>query len=506
MSPRDGAAEIHRLVAEAEDVTLEPPRPLMRDLPPADPYPLEALGDVLAPATRAIYDRVQAPLAIAAQSILGAAALAVQGHADIVLPIGSGQARPMSCYLITVAASGERKSACDTEAMWPIRRREAALREQHDLDALRHANDRAAWDRARDAAMRAGRGDRGTIVAALDALGAAPVPPLTPMLTCPEPTYEGMCRLLAAGQPSIGIFAAEGGQYVGGHGMSDEARLRTAAGLSAAWDGEPIRRVRAGDGILILPGRRVSMHLMVQPAVADIWLRDRLLADQGLLSRLLISAPDSTMGARLWREGSADADLAMARYGARLLKILGAPLPLAGGAPNELAPRRLTLSLAAQRVWVGFVNHVETMLGPDGELRPISGIANKLPEHAARIAGVLTLVRDIDAGEIAAAEMAAGVELAQHYAAEALRLDGGSRVSSELRLGQRALDWLLRQWSESAISLPDLYQRGPGAIRDAAAARKVVGILEDHLWLVRIAEGTVIAGVRRREAWRIVRG
>ncbi len=31
--------------------------------------------------------------------------------------------------------------------------------------------------------------------------------------------------------------------------MSDEAKLRTAAGLSAAWDGEPIRRVRAGDGI-----------------------------------------------------------------------------------------------------------------------------------------------------------------------------------------------------------------------------------------------------------------
>jgi len=75
-----------------------------------------------------------------------------------------------------------------------------------------------------------------------------------------------------------------------------------------------------------------------------------------------------------------------------------------------------------------------------------------------------------------------------------------------LRLAQRALDWLLRQWTEPAISLPDLYQRGPSAIREAAAARKVVGILEDHGWLARIAEGAVIAGVHRREAWRIVRG
>jgi len=390
--------------------------------------------------------------------------------------------------------------------MWPIRRREAALRAQHDIDALRHANDRAAYDRAREVALKNGKGYRDTIRAALDALGPAPVPPLTPMLTCEEPTYEGMCRLLAAGQPSVGIFASEGGQYIGGHGMSDEARLRTAAGMSAAWDGQPIRRVRAGDGITILPGRRVSMHLLSQPAVADILLRDRLLADQGLLSRLLISVPDSTMGMRIWREPSDEANRAMVCYGARLLSILETPLPLAGTVPNELQPRRLPLSPAARRVWVAFADHVETMLGADGELRPISGIANKLPEHAAWIAGVLTLVRDIDAGEIAAAEMAAGVELAQYYAAEALRLDGGSRVSAELRLAQRALDWLLRQWGEVAISLPDLYQRGPGAIRDNKAARQIVTVLEDHGWLVRIAEGAVVAGVPRREAWRIVLG
>jgi hypothetical protein len=506
MPPRDGAAEVRQIIAEAEEVTLEPPRPLMRELPPADPYPIHALGDVLSSAGHAIHDRVQAPLAIGGQSVLAAAALAVQGHADVVLPIGPGQARPLSCYLVTVAASGERKSACDIEAMWPIRRREEALRVQRDGEALRYASDRAAYDHARDAAMRAGKGDRAAIRSAIDALGPAPAPPLEAMLTCPEPTYEGMCRLLAAGQPSIGIFAAEGGQFIGGHGMSHDARLRTAAGISAVWDGEPIRRVRGGDGITILPGRRVSLHLMAQPAVADIWLRDPLLAEQGLLSRLLISAPDSAMGTRLWREGTIEADQAMARYIARLLAILKMPLPLAGGRANELEPRRLPMSPEARRVWVAFANHVESLLGADGELRLIAAIANKLPEHAARLAGVLTLVRDFDAREIAAEEMAAGVELAQHYAAEALRLDGGSRISADLRLAQRVLDWLLGQWGERAISLPDLYQRGPGAIRDGAAARKVVGILEDHGWLARIPGSAVVAGVRRHEAWHIVRG
>jgi hypothetical protein len=309
----DGAAEIRRIIEMGEDAKPEPPRPLMRELPPADPFPVDALSGVLGAAARAIHDRVQAPIAICGQSVLAAAALAGQAHADVALPSQQEHPRPLSQYLISIAASGERKSACDAEAMWPIRRREAALREQYDCDSLAYANDRAAYDRARKVAEQAGKGDRAAIRAKLDALGPEPIPPLAPMLTCPEPTYEGMCRLLAAGQPSIGIFAAEGGQFVGGHAMSDEARLRTATGLSVVWDGEPIRRVRVGDGITMLPGRRVSLHLMLQPEVANIWLRDQLLIGQGLLSRMLITAPDSAMGRRLSHDEGPGTASAMAR-------------------------------------------------------------------------------------------------------------------------------------------------------------------------------------------------
>jgi hypothetical protein len=508
MSPPDGAAAIRAIIDKSEHVSPEPPRPLMRELPPADAYPVDALGDVLGSAVRAIHDRVQAPLAICGNSVLAAAALAAQAHADVVLPIGIGQCRPLSLYLVTIAASGERKTVSDREAMWPIHRREAVLREQYPHQKLRYDNDRAAWDAARSAAVKAGKGNRDAIRAALDALGPPPDPPLVAMLTCPEPTYEGLCKLYLESPPSLGLLAAEGGQFIGGHGMRDEAKLCTAAGLSSLWDGDPIRRVRSGDGATVLPGRRLSMHLMATPAVAELWLKDRLLADQGILSRLLISDPDSAMGSRMSRADceSADTAAAMAHYGARLLSMIEMPLPLARNRANELAPRHLTLSADALKVWIAFADHIETLLLPDGEMRPISGLANKLPEHAARIAGVLTLVRDADAAEIVAAEMAAGIELAQHYAAEALRLHAGSRVSVELRLAQQALDWISKHWPEPAISLPDLYQRGPTAIRDAATARKIVVILEDHGWLARIAQGAVVAGVRRRDAWTIVRG
>jgi Protein of unknown function (DUF3987) len=357
----------------------------------------------------------------------------------------------------------------------------------------------------RDEAVKKAKGDRARIKQTLDALGTPPLPPLEPVLTCSEPTYEGMCKLLAVGQPSIGIFAAEGGQFVGGHGMADDAKLRTASGLSKVWDGEPLDRVRANDGFTVLPGRRVAIHLMVQPDVAAIWFGDRLLVEQGLLSRVLLTAPRSASGTRMWKEPQPESDATMKRYGARILDILERPLPLAEGMRNELSPRGLLLSPDARRVWIGFHDHVEERLIPGGELEAVRGLANKLPEHAARIAAVLALADNIETGAVGTAEMEAGILLAQHYAAEAMRLFGASRVSSELREAQQLLGWLLNTWREPHVSLPDIYQRGPSAIRDKAHAHSAVGILMDHGWLIEAGAGE-IDGTPRRETWLIVRG
>jgi Protein of unknown function (DUF3987) len=483
----------------------EPPRPLMRELPPADRFPVDALGPVLAPAARAINDRVRAPLAICGQAVLAVATLAVQGHANVALP--TGQPKPLSNFYVSVAATGERKSAVDQEALWPVRKREAALREAFAGERLQYENTETAWKKAREAACKAKgvKDNPAKMKAALDELGPAPLPPLEPLLTCGEPTYEGVCKLLAAGQPAIGIFAAEGGQFIGGHGMMDDAKLRTVTGLSALWDGEPIKRVRASDGFTVLPGRRVSMHLMAQPDVAAIWFGDHLLSEQGLLSRVLVTAPEPASGTRIWKEPLPETDLVMNRYYTRLLDILEQALPVAPGTRNELVPRSLKLSPEARRRWIAFHDHVEPSLVAGGELEPVRGLANKLPEHAARIAGVLALVCEITAGEIAEAEMSAGIALAEHYAVEALRLFGASRVNADVFLAYRLQSWVLTKWGEPNISLPDIYQRGLNAIGDSATARRMVGILEEHGVLVRLPEGAVVAGQYRREAWRIVR-
>ena len=92
----------------AEEFVPEAPRPLSGDIPPALPYPVEQLGPILALAAKALNRIVQAPDAICAQSVLAAAALAVQGHADVEI---NGRQHPISENFVTIGVSGERSKA-----------------------------------------------------------------------------------------------------------------------------------------------------------------------------------------------------------------------------------------------------------------------------------------------------------------------------------------------------------------------------------------------------------
>jgi hypothetical protein len=241
------------------------PLPLYPPLPDPEPYPVEALGP-LADAARAIALQVQAAPCIAGQSVLAVASLAAQALADVVLPIGAeGQARPLSLYLVTVAPSGDRKTSADNEALRPVRLREKSMRDSYDQDYLIWRIASTAWK----AQVRSVELNKTLDFAArrseLAAIGPEPSEPIRPILTAPDPTVEGLARAWPTLPGSLGLFTSEGGQMTGGYGFGPEHRLKTAAVLSTLWDGAGLRRVRSIDGVTDLRGRRLAMHLMVQP-------------------------------------------------------------------------------------------------------------------------------------------------------------------------------------------------------------------------------------------------
>jgi putative DNA primase/helicase len=475
------------------------PKPLQRDIPPGTPFPFDALGDLLGPATRKMRAVIQAPAAICGNSLLAAADLAVQAHADVVI---DGRVFPISEMFETVGQTGERKSEADKVALRPHREYERTLAEKYGQDLLAYQRDHDAYEKTKQEALGSKQKSYEAKRRALSELGEAPVGPLEPLFLCEEPTYEGLVKLLAIGQPSVGLFSDEGGRFIGGHGMNPDNLLKTAAGLSGLWDGKPIDRVRGGDGCTKLYGRRVSLHLMVQPEVSQLMLSNPVLIGQGLLSRCLVTWPESTAGTRPYCEEDLSASKEIADYNALMKRILETPLPLADGVRNELAPRHLAPAPDAKKLWVRFHDHVERQLVEGGALASIRGLGNKAPEHAARLAGVLALVRDIHVSHIALYPMEAGIELITYYLNEALRLYEVGVQDPQLCLAQKLLGWLKAR-GQTVVTLPEIYQLGPKPIRNARVARLLMGILEEHGYVKAIDERTEYRGTPRCEAWGI---
>jgi hypothetical protein len=462
------------------------PLPLAAPVSKARPYPIRSLGPVLGGAARSIAEKCQCAPALAGQSVLAVASLAAQRLADIRLPFG--QTRPLSLFFVTIAASGDRKTTADNEALIPVRMHEKTLRDSYRKVHEIWRISQVAWSAQHRKIESDKRLDRLAREAELVVLGAAPIEPIKPLLTAPEPTVEALGKHWPVLPGSLGIFSAEGGQMTGGHGFGPDHRLKTAAALSSLWDGAGIRRLRAGDSIADLPGKRLALHLMVQPDAAAAFLSEPMLRDQGLLSRVLIAAPESLAGTRIWKEPADCLDVGLRGYVAAILDLLERPAPAANEAGNELAPRVLDLSAMAKAAWVTFYDRIEAALAPDGALEGLRDVAGKAAENAARLAGVLTIVEKPDALTVEGDAMAASCELMLWYLTEAQRLSGVHHQSPSLRNAAKLLEWL-RAKGKTEIAVREIMQFGPSSLRGKAEAEAALGELESHGWVVKHGEG-----------------
>lgn len=482
----------------------EGPQPLVREIAPGEAYPLHALG-LLQAAVEAVQGMTQAPVAIPAQSALAVAALAVQGFANVETLAGDS---PTSLYLLTIARSGERKSSCDAPLLSALRdhEREQATAQVNAFEGWQNAH--ALWKGERErilAGAKRGQGEmRVAARADLEALGPEPEAPLPADRTVTEPTLEGLTKLFACGQPSLGLFSDEGGQFLGGHAMNKDNRQKTLAAFNALWMGDPIRRTRAGDGHMTLFGRRLSVHLMAQPGVAHTFMADPQAADTGFLPRFLICEPPSAIGTRFAHNTTTDV-AALSVYRARLRAILETDMPM-DSRTRELQPRRLALSSSARKLLIDFADAIEAAQAPGSDLSHITGTASKAAEQAARIAGVLTLWCDLGAKEVRPDVMADAITLVQYYLNEASRLASTATVSAEIDRAEKLRRWLLETWQFPDVMLRDVVRLGPNPLRESPAARAALAILQQHGWLVKLEPGIVVRGAARAEVWRIFNG
>ena len=193
----------------------------------------------------------------------------------------------------------------------------------------------------------------------------------------------------------------------------------------------------------------------------------------------------------------------LADYNVRLTALLERKARMRDDNLGGLSPIPLPLSDNARRVFIAFHDDVERRNAPGGEYAVIRAFASKMPEHAGRLAAVLAVYDDPDAHEVSDASVAGGIQLAQHYAAEMIRLKGAAAVAPDLALAARLLEWLRARPSQQ-VHLADIYQRGLNAVGTATTARRIMNILAEHGWVTPLPNGTVIGDAARKEAWELV--
>lgn len=483
------------------------PLPLERIIEGSDPYPLDALGEIIGNAARIMNKVIQAPDGLCAHAVLGFATHSIQGIANVNI---DGRIIPLNEFFLSIGSRSARKTECDSKAGQFHKNFQKQLLSEYQTIRSAYLDEKEVYSEEKKKILNDKKKTLSEKNTAFEELRKhEPKGPYEPLIIFSDPTIEGIHRLFLMGTPSKYLCADEGGQVSGGHSMTAEKKTYTATTYSKYWDGAPIDRVRGGDGASVLYGRRLSMHLMMQDKIAAEFFNDEIMRNQGLLSRFLCSYPESLAGQRHYQAKDVSNTPEMERYYQQIQRNLKEPLPLrvdekTGDLLNELEPRTITLEDTAKQAWIIAYEAIEVESGKGREFESIEGFAGKAGNHIIRLAGIMALFDDITRKTISKPYIDNAITLMEYYLNERLRLTKMAEPNLELEQAKTLLKWI-KEKGLKGVTLPDVYQLGPSRIRNKNQAQTSVKILENHHWLIKKDDGGIsqLTGKKSNEAYEV---
>ena len=429
----------------------------------AEPYPLDALPELVLNAVEEVAAFTKAPLPMVACSALTALSLAIQPHVDIER--AKGLTGPTSLFLLTIANSGERKSTCDGFFINVIRDYEVKQQEIAKPKINDHHAELAAWDekcRGLKEQIRAlAKTGKSTATQEQELsvlIHNKPISPRIPRLIYSDITPEALKYNLAKIWPSGGVVSSEAGIVFGSHGMNNETVMRNLATLNQLWDGGVISTERRGSESFTVKGARYTMALQIQEATLKNFLdRSKGLArDTGFLARFLIAWPESTQGKRHFSEPP-ESWPSHTKFNQRILEILSYELSI--DEHGSLSPSLKKLSPEAKKLWVRLHDTVESELGDGGDLNDIRDVASNIADNAARLAALFKVFNHGIAGDVGVKKFESAARIALWHLLEAKRFLAGLNLSSEqtdvVQLDKWLIGYCVRQ-NTAVVSRRDI--------------------------------------------------
>lgn len=442
------------------------PDPLPIELPPK-PYPSNSLPPIIRDAVLATARLVAAPVALAAQCFIAAAAYLAQTRINAP-HLHSPDGIPCSLFQLALADSGDRKSECYRLAFKPIEEAERANRDEYATTMTQFRN------------MQEGKSGK-----ELQEFKEQVALPSNPRTLYADATFERIAGDFINGMSSAMWATDEGGRILGGHSMKSDTVAAVLGGLVKLFDIGRVERDRVGEfGNGIAYDRRFSIHMLAQEITVRSALNDPLLQGQGFLPRFLMAAAPSLAGTRYLTietmKASAYRDPAVQRYWGQCEEITR--MKSFVDPDGAVKPPVIELTQDAELAWMAFYNRVEAEQGSLGEYGgPLKPFASRSGELVRRVAAVFAFFK----GELEISEqtMVDACEIVEHSLQEWSRYLGQN--ASESNGNREALDLL--EWLKmrpAVRTVTGITKVGPRKFRSAAKARGVLRILVTAGWVV----------------------
>ena len=450
------------------------------------PYPIQALPRILQKTVSEYQKYGQQPMALVACGALANVSLACQALADVARD--DYLISPVSLYFISMASSGERKSASDNIFSRAARLWEENLRERRAPLVQAATTLHRAWKMQCDEVAYQMKqapidSNHSSSVRKLEALMMnEPEIPLLPSLYFEDVTGEGLAHHLAKDWPSGSIWSDEAGFIVGGYSMQSSP-TRFVALLNRLWDAKSFSTHRKSTDKFTLKNRRITINLMIQPILMQQILSqpNNIVRQSGFLPRCLLAHPRSLMGKRFYQEFNGSLSC-FDSYDSRITDCLSQSEYLTKKGCVKLP--LLFMSPSAKKAWVSHFNHLEEGICEDGQWVNIKDFVSKASENVARLAALFYLF-DGATGDIRAEYVESAIEVVNWHLEETHRLLGEKTVNALFGDAQKLMKWLINK-KIPVTSMRDLQRLSN--LRDKARLNDAIEILIEHHVLKQVTE------------------
>ena len=443
--------------------------------------------------------KTQAPIALIIGTLLGMLAIAFQHLLRVERP--NGQRSPVSLNIMTIAASGERK----TTVFNMLRKAIDIFCEQERLRINRlrsiYADEVDDWNFEKLELRRQLRkigGDEEKKLMIQERLSLLnqekPVMPKGFKLVTQDATPQSLIRILDENLPTTGIVSSEGGTLL------ESPLFQNLPLLNSLFGAEPIEVDRVTQDPVQIQEPLVSTVTAIQQEVLQTFMQknEKIFHHSGFSARYLIAESPSNRGYRNVTDDSPAAPLDA--YQARLTEALNS-VKVDEDAGELPEPYLMRYTTSSSSVSIRYAQDVEWELRPGGFFADVPAAAAKSSEMAARISAILQFYEH-RYSEINVANAERGVALAKLYLEEQKRLFGANHEIQQLERDAAALDAWFHQRCQlplgGAPTIPqnEILQSGPNRLRNRHRRNAALTLLvswgrvrhlkrnkTDHVWL-----------------------